>query len=89
MDALKHSEVTGVSKLLFNRLEEVIFTTYPDLLQTRSSLEAFGFCGLSISGSGSAFFGLCNNRHQAEVIKSKVESSRMGNVYVATNVITP
>ncbi|MCP4253029.1 MAG: 4-(cytidine 5'-diphospho)-2-C-methyl-D-erythritol kinase [Candidatus Scalindua sp.] len=89
LDALKHSEVIGISKLLFNRLEEVIFATYPDLLQVKSSLETFGFCGLSISGSGSAFFGLCNDRHQAEVIKSKVESSGMGNVFVATNVITP
>jgi len=89
LDALKYSEVDGISKLLFNRLEEVIFATYPDLLQIKSSLESFDFCGLSISGSGSAFFGLCKDRHQAEVIKSKVESSRMGNVFVATNVITP
>ncbi|HJO55147.1 MAG TPA: 4-(cytidine 5'-diphospho)-2-C-methyl-D-erythritol kinase, partial [Candidatus Scalindua sp.] len=89
LDALKHSEVVGISKLLFNHLEEVIFATYPDLLQVKSSLETFGFCGLSISGSGSAFFGLCNDRHQAEVIKSKVESSGIGNVFVATNVITP
>ena len=89
LDALKHSEVIGISKLLFNRLEEVIFATYPDLLQVKSALESFDFCGLSISGSGSAFFGLCNDRHQAEVIKSKVESSGMGNVFVATNVITP
>ena len=89
LDALKHSEVIGISKLLFNRLEEVIFATYPDLLQVKSALESFDFCGLSISGSGSAFFGLCNDRHQAEAIKSKVESSGMGNVFVATNVITP
>ncbi len=89
LDALKYSEVAGISKLLFNRLEEVIFATYPDLLQIKSSLETFGFCGLSISGSGSAFFGLCNDRHQAEAIKSKVELSGMGNVFLATNVITP
>ena len=89
LDALKYSEVAGISKLLFNRLEEIIFATYPDLLQVKSTLESFDFCGLSISGSGSAFFGLCNNRHQAEVIKSKIELSGMGNVFVATNVITP
>ena len=89
LDALKYSEVAGISKLLFNRLEEIIFATYPDLLQVKSTLESFDFCGLSISGSGSAFFGLCNDRHQAEVIKSKVELSGMGNVFVATNVITP
>jgi 4-diphosphocytidyl-2-C-methyl-D-erythritol kinase len=89
LDALKYSEVAGISKLLFNRLEEVIFATYPDLLQVKSDLESFDFCGVSISGSGSAFFGLCNDRHQAEVIKSKVELSGMGNVFVVTNVITP
>ena len=89
LDALKYSEVAGISKLLFNRLEEIIFATYPDLLQVKSTLESFDFCGLSISGSGSAFFGLCNDRHQAEVIKSKIELSGMGNVFVATNVITP
>ena len=89
LDALKYSEVASISKLLFNRLEEIIFATYPDLLQVKSALESFDFCGLSISGSGSAFFGLCNDRHQAEVIKSKIELSGMGNVFVATNVITP
>ncbi len=86
LDALKFSEVAGIGKLLFNSFEEVIFATYPDLLQVESSLEVFDFCGLSISGSGSAFFGLCNDRHQAEVIKSKVESSGTGKVFVVTNV---
>ncbi|MGR3293526.1 MAG: 4-(cytidine 5'-diphospho)-2-C-methyl-D-erythritol kinase [Candidatus Scalindua sp.] len=88
-DALKYSEVAGIAKSLFNRLEEVIFATYPDLLQVKSSLDTFDFCGLSISGSGSAFFGLCNDRHQAEVIKNKVELSGIGNVFVVRNVITP
>ena len=89
LDALKYSEAASISKLLFNRLEEIIFATYPDLLQVKSTLESFDFCGLSISGSGSAFFGLCNDSHPAEVIKSKIELSGMGNVFVATNVITP
>ena len=89
LDALKYSEAADISKLLFNRLEEVIFATYPDLLQVKSTLESFDFCGVSISGSGSAFFGLCNDRYQAEVIKSKVELSGMGNAFVATNAITP
>ena len=85
-DALKYSEVADIGKLLFNRLEEVVFTTYPDLLKVQSSLKIFDFCGLSISGSGSAFFGLCNDRHQAEAIKSKVELSGTRNVFVVTNV---
>lgn len=89
LNALKHHKVAGISKLLFNRLEEVIFSTYPDLLDVKMALGHFGFCGLSVSGSGSAFFGLCNDRHQAEAIKSKIERSDIGNVYAVTNVITP
>ncbi|MEK6765489.1 MAG: 4-(cytidine 5'-diphospho)-2-C-methyl-D-erythritol kinase [Planctomycetota bacterium] len=89
LNALKYSKVADISKLLFNRLEEVIFATYPDLLRVKSSLEHFDFCGLSVSGSGSAFFGLCNDRRQAEVIKGKLELSGIGNVFAVTNVITP
>ncbi|MGR3301602.1 MAG: 4-(cytidine 5'-diphospho)-2-C-methyl-D-erythritol kinase [Candidatus Scalindua sp.] len=89
LNALEHHKVAGISKLLFNRLEEVIFATYPDLLDVKMALGHFGFCGLSVSGSGSAFFGLCNDRHQAEAIKSKIELSDIGNVYAVTNVITP
>jgi 4-diphosphocytidyl-2-C-methyl-D-erythritol kinase len=89
LNALKHLKVAGISKLLFNRLEEVIFATYPDLLDVKRALDHFDFCGLSISGSGSAFFGLCNNRQQAEAIKDKIELSDIGNVFAVTNVITP
>ena len=89
LNALKHPKIADISKLLFNRLEEVIFTTYPDLLDVKSVLNHYGFCGLSISGSGSAFFGLCNDRYHAEAIKSKIELSDIGNVYAVTNVITP
>lgn len=89
LDALKHHKAAGISKLLFNRLEEVIFATYPSLLDVKKALGHFGFCGLSVSGSGSAFFGLCKDRQQAEAIKSKIELSDIGNVYAVSNVITP
>ena len=89
LNALKQHKVAGISKLLFNRLEEVIFATYPDLLDVKRDLDHFDFCGLSISGSGSAFFGLCNDRQHAEAIKGKIELSDIGNVFAVTNVITP
>ena len=89
LNALKHHKAAGISKLLFNRLEEVIFTTYPDLLDVKKVLGHYDFCGLSVSGSGSAFFGLCRDRQQAKAIKSKIELSSIGNVFAVTNVITP
>lgn len=89
LNALKHHKVSGISKLLFNRLEEVIFATYPDLLDVKKALAHYDFCGLSVSGSGSAFFGLCKDRQQAEAIKDKIELSNIGNVFAVTNVLTP
>ena len=89
LNALKHHKAAGISKLLFNRLEEVIFTTYPDLLDVKKVLGHYDFCGLSVSGSGSAFFGLCKDRQQVEAIKGKIELSDIGNVFAVTNVITP
>ncbi len=89
LNALKHHKAVGISKLLFNRLEEVIFTTYPDLLDVKKVLGHYDFCGLSVSGSGSAFFGLCKDRQQVEAIKGKIELSDIGNVFAVTNVITP
>ena len=75
-ECTKYSKVADISKLLFNRLEEVIFATYPDLLRVKSSLEHFDFCGLSVSGSGSAFFGLCNDRRPNGSNQRKIRVKR-------------
>jgi 4-diphosphocytidyl-2-C-methyl-D-erythritol kinase len=70
-------------------LEETIFSLYPDLLQMKNLLERFGFCGLLVSGSGSAIYGLCSNRNQAEMIRNQIELRGMGKVFVAVNTIIP
>ncbi len=85
--AMENSDVDNIGKLLFNRLEETIFSLYPNLLQMKNLLERFGFCGLLVSGSGSAIYGLCSNRKQAEMIRNQIELRGMGKVFVATNTI--
>lgn len=87
--AMENSDVAKIGKLLFNRLEETIFSLYPNLLQMKNLLERFGFCGLLVSGSGSAIYGLCSNRNQAEMIRNQIELRGMGKVFVAANTIIP
>jgi 4-diphosphocytidyl-2-C-methyl-D-erythritol kinase len=86
---MESSDVTNIGKLLFNRLEETIFSLYPNLLHIKSLLECYGFCGLLVSGSGSAIYGLCSNRKQAEILRNQIELRGMGKVFVATNTIIP
>ena len=86
--AMEDYDVDNIGKLLFNRLEGTIFSLYPNLLQIKNLLERFSFCGLLVSGSGSAIYGLCSNRKQAERIRNQIELRGMGKVFVATNTIT-
>ncbi len=86
---MEKADVTDIGKLLFNRLEETIFSLYPNILQMKRLLERFDFCGLLVSGSGSAIYGLCRNRKQAEIIRNQIEFRDMGKVFVVANTIIP
>jgi 4-diphosphocytidyl-2-C-methyl-D-erythritol kinase len=87
--AMESFNVVNIGKLLYNRLEETIFSLYPNLLQVKNLLECFDFCGLLVSGSGSAIYGLCRNRKQAEMIRNQIEFRGIGKVFVAANTIKP
>ena len=89
LDTLEHENEVSVGELLFNRLEEPVFTLYPGLLQLKKFLERFGFCGLLVSGSGSSIVGLCSSREQAESIRDKIISIGKGDVFVVTNTLLP
>lgn len=75
--------------MLFNRLEESVFSLYPNLLQLKRFLKKFDFCGLLVSGSGSSIVGLCRSREQAEINRDKIASIGKGKVFVVTNDVSP
>jgi 4-diphosphocytidyl-2-C-methyl-D-erythritol kinase len=88
LDALEDENAVRIGGLLFNRLEEPVFTLYPELLRLKKFLEQFEFCGLLVSGSGSSIVGLCSSRDQAERIRDKIVSIGMkGYVFVVANVL--
>lgn len=85
LNALSSGDPESVGSLLFNRLEEVALGLYPVLRKIRTLLESYGPCGVLLSGSGSAVYGLCNTKREAEGIKENLERQGMGKVYVVTN----
>ncbi|NOG83947.1 MAG: 4-(cytidine 5'-diphospho)-2-C-methyl-D-erythritol kinase [Planctomycetes bacterium] len=89
LDIIERGNAESVGKLLFNRLEEPVFSLYPNLLQLKSFLKQFDFCGLLVSGSGSSIVGLCSSREQAVLNRDKIASIGKGEVFVVTNAVLP
>lgn len=71
IDSIRPSSIVeGIAsgELLFNRLEAVACDLFAGLREIRDLLEAEEFRGSVMSGSGSAFFGLCDDAGQATSI---------------------
>jgi len=71
-------------ELLFNRLETVACDLFAELAEIKGLLAAEGFRGFLMSGSGSTFFGLCDN---ADAASSMVDCLK-GKVPLGTRVLT-
>ncbi len=70
---------------LHNRLEEVVFKLYPDLEEIKRKLTQLGFCGVLLSGSGSALYGLCKEERDLKEIGQRIKKLNIGDVFMVTN----
>src|SRR5262249_59138812 len=74
-DALRRGGSEELGRCLFNRLQPVAEALRPELVRVRDALAELGplLDGSAMSGSGSAYFGLCRNpaaaRHAAEMLE--------------------
>jgi 4-diphosphocytidyl-2-C-methyl-D-erythritol kinase len=75
LEALAHGGASEVGQCLFNRLQTVAESLRPELTRVRDALATLGplLVGSLMSGSGSAYFGLCPDSaaagHAADVLK--------------------
>jgi len=73
--ALEHGASDELGRCLFNRLQPVAEAVRPELIRVRDALAQLGplLDGSAMSGSGSAYFGLCRDpaaaRHAAEMLQ--------------------
>ncbi len=86
LEALAHGGPVDLGRSLFNRLQPIAESLRPDLTRVRDALVSLGplLDGTSMSGSGSAYFGLCRDFTAAERAVEILEPLGLGWVRVVT-----
>ena len=74
-------EPRGVARFCYNRLEKTAFGLYPELVQLKKELKEVPFLYLGMTGSGSCFFGLCEDEFQARQLTKELEGRNIGTIF--------
>ena len=86
LEALAEGGRAGLGQSLFNRLQPIAEAIRPELTRVRDALADLGplLDGSSMSGSGSAYFGLCRNLAAAQQAAEILQTLGLGWVRVVT-----
>jgi 4-diphosphocytidyl-2-C-methyl-D-erythritol kinase len=86
LEALGSGGTAELGPRLFNRLQPVAEAIRPELIRAKTALAGLGplLDGSAMSGSGSAYFGLCRNRDAAEEAAQILQTLGLGWVRVVT-----
>jgi 4-diphosphocytidyl-2-C-methyl-D-erythritol kinase len=76
----------AIAPLLFNRLEEPAIAAYAKLQNVKRLMAGEGILGPTMTGSGSAFFGLCERKEAAQKITDSLATSGHGSVFACESV---
>lgn len=84
--ALLKKDFLRLSELLFNSLEQVSSAIYPVIRMARLALSEAGLKAISMSGSGSAVFGLVSSRKEAYGVARQLRKLGNWDVFVVKTV---
>ena len=70
---LKNAEIDTVGGVIFNRFEETVANSVPDVTNIRQELTAFGAFAAQMSGSGPSVFGLFANEGDANAAAVRMQ----------------
>lgn len=80
--ALAGGDVAEIGRCLHNRLQTPATALCPPLAELCQSAAAWDCLGALMTGSGSAFFALCENADKAQRLAQTIRSRNVGNVFV-------
>jgi len=80
MQALRHGNADKATGLLFNRLQTAAEELSPCIGRLQAIFDAEDFLAHGMSGSGSAYFGLCRHAAQARRIARRFRARKLGEV---------
>ncbi len=81
IEGLQRGDFKAVANALYNGFAETVFRIYPELFISYNRFIP-QFEAAAVTGTGSAFFGLCPNKRRAQAIAGRLYGSS-GDVYVA------
>lgn len=74
VDAVRRGRLNLVAQRLLNRLFPSAASLCAEMLRLRSVFSQLGFLGHQMSGSGSAYFGLCRSRREARSLAARLSA---------------
>ena len=77
---VRNGDVRGASRWLFNGLQKTVFELYPETERFYLALRDAGALSSLLSGSGSAVFGLAEDRGHAERIRDRLGADKWSRV---------
>lgn len=69
---LKTGSVSEIGREFYNRLEAPAAALWPNFVRTQTLLEQVGCLAVRMSGSGTAFYGLCRSKRHADSLAAKL-----------------
>jgi 4-diphosphocytidyl-2-C-methyl-D-erythritol kinase len=80
--ALRRGRLGQLGRLLHNTLQKPAEKLNPEVSQLKSHFSKLPVLGHLMSGSGTAYFGLCANGRHARFVASRLRAARIGRVWV-------
>ncbi len=72
--------------MIYNRLEEAAETISPWIARLRRELATDDCLASQMSGSGSAYFGICRHARHARRVARRLAARGLGRVYAASTM---
>lgn len=83
--AALRSRSRSAGRLLLNRLEPAAASLSPEMERLRARLARLDLVGYAMSGSGSAWFGICRHAGQARRLARALRAARAGSVFAVSS----
>ncbi len=83
VSALRHGDLATIGRMMFNDLQSAAASLSPAIARIQAAFARFDFVGHQLTGSGTAYFGICRHAHHARRLASTIRTLQLGLVYTA------
>ncbi|MDD5155791.1 MAG: 4-(cytidine 5'-diphospho)-2-C-methyl-D-erythritol kinase [Candidatus Omnitrophica bacterium] len=84
--ALRKKNISLISKILFNSLEEPSIKLYPEIGKIKEKLSSLGLKAVLMSGSGAAVFGMVCSKSEAFSLARQLRRNRTWRICIARTI---